>query len=170
MLNPSESCGGFFYGVQTPSHARSGSTVVGRMTSASCRTGTSRRRSSRHTIAPRVRCGVTPRSPGTSGGLDGGSRVRPRNPAEWRPEDQHGAGSAGLEGSLHARNARGAPGCHRSLAVCVAVAAAPGVRDATYAAIDTISCSVRLATMSFISCADAPCRVPCWISQSCRTM
>jgi len=47
---------------------------------------------------------------------------------------------------------------------------AGGTRDATYAAIATMSSSVRFATMSFISCACDPFRVPCCMSHICRTM
>ena len=44
-----------------------------------------------------------------------------------------------------------------------------GGREATYAAIATMSSSVRFATTSFMSCADAPFLVPCCMSQSWRT-
>ena|SRR5712691_5133053 len=49
------------------------------------------------------------------------------------------------------------------IALCLCVAY-HGVSEAKYAAIDTMSSTVRLATGPFMSCAAVPARAPLWMS------
>ena len=60
--------------------------------------------------------------------------------------------------------------CVLAVICIVGDTAVGGKREATYAAIATMSSGVRLAMTSFISCAEAPFRVPCCMSHICRTM
>ena len=52
-----------------------------------------------------------------------------------------------------------------TLLTALFLCAAPhGVSEAKYAAIDTMSSTVRWATGPFMSCVAVPARAPCWMS------
>ena len=58
----------------------------------------------------------------------------------------------------------------RNVAERLEMMSAHGVREAVYAAIDTISSMVSLATLSFICALNSPARAPLWKSYSWRTV